>query len=181
MLPPPPAPPRDQYFPSFQLSPSAVDPGPRSSPTPTLAPGLTASSFDYPKIPDSTALQTSLEVRDNLGTMSIYTKGLHPKSALVTVSTVIQQIKAAAIAFRSKTNIIDNTHTHMPAISIGKTGNEITLAHVASQASAGSKVGYPAAAGRDAEHGAADASKMIWSALLIESWETLNRSEDDDL
>lgn len=62
------------------------------------------------------------------------------------------------MAFMGRTNIIDNTDT--PAISIGKTGNEIALAHVASQASAGSKVGYPAATGRDAEHGAADASKM---------------------
>ena len=49
-------------------------------------------------------------------------KGLHPTSALAAVSTSIQQSQGNSI-------------------SINKTGNEITLAHAASQASTSNKVG----------------------------------------
>ena len=49
-------------------------------------------------------------------------KGLHPTSALAAVSTAIQQSQGNSI-------------------SINKTGNEITLAHSASQASTSNKVG----------------------------------------
>ena len=49
-------------------------------------------------------------------------KGLHPTSALAAVSTAIQKSQRSSI-------------------SINKTGNEITLAHAASQASTSNKVG----------------------------------------
>ena len=49
-------------------------------------------------------------------------KGLHPTSALVAVSTAIQQSQGKSI-------------------SINKTGNEITIAHAASRASTSNKVG----------------------------------------
>ena len=49
-------------------------------------------------------------------------KGLHPTSALAAVSTAIQ-------------------HSQGNSISINKTGNEIALAHAASQASTSNKVG----------------------------------------